>query len=84
MDSTVLKKKKLILTFQNWRIETHGRSLVEVRWRRGRGQISGHHSFKEEEVDTYFPELVDRNSWYVPRGGWVEEGEGPDQWTAQF
>ena len=37
MDSTVLKKTRLILTFQNWRIETHGRSLGEVGWRRGEG-----------------------------------------------
>ena len=37
MDSTVLKKKSLILTFQNWQVETHDRSLVEVRWRRGEG-----------------------------------------------
>ena len=30
--------------------------------REGEGQMNGQHSFKEEEVDTYFPELVDRNS----------------------
>ena len=36
--------------------------------------MNGQHSFKEEDVDTYFPELVDRNSWYVP--GWVGGGRG--------
>ena len=40
--------------------------------------MNGQHSFKEEAVDTYFPELVDRNSWYVP--GWVG-GEGVEEWA---
>ena len=37
MNSTVLKKKRFILIFQNWQIETHDRFLWEGGGRRGRG-----------------------------------------------
>ena len=32
-------------------------------------QINGQHSFKEEGVATYFPELTELNSWYVESEG---------------